>query len=87
MFEHVLSLRPILDNLPISINESINPVTTNLLKIYRNVCTQVNMTFCEMMKLRHAELQQLKTKYYTQNTTTLRNNQERLLVDVVDLVI
>ena len=42
--EHVLSLRAILDNLsnPISINESINPVTTNLLKMYRNVCTQAN---------------------------------------------
>ena len=40
--EHVLSLRAILDNLPISINETINPVTTNLLKIYRNVCTQTS---------------------------------------------
>ncbi len=40
--EHVLSLRAILDNLPISINESINPVTTNLLKIYCNVCTQTS---------------------------------------------
>ncbi len=38
--EHVLSLRAILDNLsnPISINESINPVTTDLLKMYRIVC-------------------------------------------------
>ncbi len=40
--EHVLSLRAILDNLPISINESINPAITNLLKIYRNVCTQTS---------------------------------------------
>ena len=40
--EHVLSLRAILDNLPISINESINPVITNLLKIYCNVCTQTS---------------------------------------------
>ena len=40
VYEHVLSLRAILDNLSISINESITPVTTNLLKIYRNVCTQ-----------------------------------------------
>ena len=38
------------------------------------------------MKVGHAESQQLKTKYYTQNTTTLRNNQEHLiiLVDVVN---
>ncbi len=40
--EHVLSLRAILDNLPIPINESINPVITNLLKIYRKVCTQTS---------------------------------------------
>ena len=40
--EHVFSLRAILDNLPISINESINPVLTNLLKVYRNVCTQTS---------------------------------------------
>ncbi len=40
--EHILSLRAILDNLLISISESINPVITNLLKIYRNVCTQTS---------------------------------------------
>ncbi len=40
--EHVLSLRVILDSLPISINESINPVLTNLLKVYRNVYTQTS---------------------------------------------
>ena len=40
--EHVLSLRAILDNLLISISESINPVISNLIKIYRNVCTQTN---------------------------------------------
>ena len=38
--EHVLSLRAILDNLPIY--ESINPDLTNLLKVYRNVCTQTS---------------------------------------------
>ncbi len=32
----------LLDNLLISISESINPVITNLLKIYRNVCTQTS---------------------------------------------
>ena len=47
---------------------------------------QVKITYCKMMKISHAESQQLKTKYYTRNTTTLRNNQERLiiLVNVVD---
>ncbi len=40
--EHVFSLRAILDSLPISINESINPVLTNLLKVYRNICTQTS---------------------------------------------
>ena len=40
--EHLLSLRAILDNLLISISESINPVITNLIKIYRNVCTQTS---------------------------------------------
>ena len=51
---------------------------------------QVNMTYCQMMRMSHAELQQLKTKYYTQSTSTLRNNQERLIIlvdDVVDLKI
>ena len=38
----MLSLQAILDNLPMSINESINPVITNLLKIYRNVCIQTS---------------------------------------------
>ena len=40
--EHVFSLPAVLDNLPISINESINLVLTNLLKVYRNVCTQTS---------------------------------------------
>ena len=40
--EHVLSLQAILDNLLISISESINPVITNLLRIYCNVCTQTS---------------------------------------------
>ncbi len=40
--EHVFTLRAILDSLPISINESTNPVLTNLLKVYRNVCTQTS---------------------------------------------
>ena len=49
---------------------------------------QVNITYCQMMKMSHAELQQLKTKtkYYTQSTSTLRNNQERLIILVDDLV-
>ncbi len=56
--EHVLSLRAILDNLPISINDSKNPVAANLLKIYRNVCTQTSKYhILPMTKMRHAELQ------------------------------
>ncbi len=42
--EHVLSLRAILDNLLISIGESINPVITNLLYIPMFVHKQVNMS-------------------------------------------
>ncbi len=45
---------------------------------------QVKITYCKMMKTSNAESQQLKTKYYTQNTTTLSlalsNNQERLII-------
>ena len=40
---------------------------------------QVNMTYCQMMKMNHAELQQLKTKtkYYTQSTSTDTEKQSR----------
>ena len=40
--ERVLSFRDTLENLLISISESINPVITNLLKIHRNVGTQTS---------------------------------------------
>ncbi len=82
VYEHVLSLRAILDNLPISINESINPVTTNLLKIYRNVCTQASKYHMlpndenEACKVAAIENEILQTKHNCnkQSTSTTSDN-------------
>ena len=51
---------------------------------------QVNMTYCQMMKMRHVELQQFKTKtkYYTEHKYTEKQSTTIILVDdLVDLEI